>query len=167
MPAKATSRDAAVQVLLDLLDEAYTRKSWHGPNLRGSIRGLTPAQASWRPFPGRHCIWEIVLHTAYWKYAVRRRLLGGKRGSFPLEGSNWFPLPEDRSAGAWRRDVALLESQHRALMAAAAGLTAADLPGRPAGSKISNAFILRGIACHDVYHAGQIQVLKRLQRGRG
>ena len=71
-------------VLLRILDEAFDQRSWHGTNLRGSIRGLTPDAAAWRPAPGRHNIWELVVHAAYWKYAVRRRLLGEKRGSFPL-----------------------------------------------------------------------------------
>ncbi len=63
-----------MNVLLDLLDEAFDKKSWHGPNLRGSIRGVTAQQAAWRPGPDRHNIWELTLHAAYWKYVVRRRL---------------------------------------------------------------------------------------------
>ena len=69
-------------MLLDLIDQAFDRQSWHGPNLRGSIRGLTHEEALWRPHPDRHNIWEHVLHAAYWKYTVRRRILGEKRGSF-------------------------------------------------------------------------------------
>jgi len=66
----------AVAVLVKTLDEAFDRKGWHGANLRGSIRGMAADTAAWRPAPGRHNIWEIVVHAAYWKYAVRRRLLG-------------------------------------------------------------------------------------------
>ena len=84
--------DSRVAMLLDLLDEGYQRKSWHGPNLRGSIRRVTAGQAAWRPAAGRKCIAEIVVHAAYWKYTVRRRILNEKRGSFPLKGSNWFAL---------------------------------------------------------------------------
>ena len=64
----------ALDILLGLLDEAFERKSWHGTNLRGSLRGLPAKQAAWRPGPRRHNIWEIAVHAAYWKYAVRRRL---------------------------------------------------------------------------------------------
>jgi hypothetical protein len=157
-----TAHTSPVELLVRLLDQAYDRKSWHGPNLRGSIRGLDPAVAAWRPAPGRHCIWEIVVHAAYWKYIVRRRLLGEKRGSFPLAGSNWFPRPVTVSAAAWAEDVALLEQTHRNLRAAVAGLAPADLAVTPAGSKVSNLDLIGGVAAHDVYHAGQIQVLKRL-----
>src|SRR5512144_3399799 len=85
------ARNDAITTLLALLDEAYERRSWHGPNLRGALRGLRAAQAAWRPSPGRHCAWEITVHAAYWKYAAWRRLTGEKRGSFARPGSNWFP----------------------------------------------------------------------------
>jgi hypothetical protein len=151
-----------IDILLRLLDQAYDRKAWHGPNLRGSIRGLTPDAAAWRPAEGRRCIWEIVVHAAYWKYAVRRRILGEKRGSFPLKGSNWFVRPITHSAAAWQDDVRLLEETHRALRAVVAGLSPNDLNVTPPGRKVSNLDIVTGIAAHDVYHAGQIQLLKRL-----
>jgi hypothetical protein len=88
-------QDREPESILDLIDEAFDRRSWHGTNLRGSVRGITAAQALWRPAPGRHNIWELVPHTAYWKYAVTRRLTGAKRGSFAQRGSNWFPSPEE------------------------------------------------------------------------
>lgn len=82
-----------IELLLRCIDEAFDRKSWHGTNLRGSIRGLTATEASWRAQPERKNVHEIVLHCAYWKYTVRRRLTGEKRGSFPLKGANWFERP--------------------------------------------------------------------------
>ncbi len=87
-------------MLLDGLDEAFDKKSWHGPNLRGAIRGVTASQAAWRPTEDRHNIWELTLHAAYWKYAVRRKILREKRGSFVLPGSNFFERPENESAAA-------------------------------------------------------------------
>ena len=77
------------QLVLALLDEAYEKKTWHGPNLRQSLKAVSAKQAARRPGPGRHNIWEVMLHAAYWKYAVRRRIEGGKRGSFVLKGSNF------------------------------------------------------------------------------
>src|SRR5438445_1747395 len=97
-----------IELLLGILDQAFNKKAWHGPNLRGSIRGLTAAQAAWRPQAKRRSIAEIVLHAAYWKYIVRRRLRGDKRGSFPLQGSNWFAVPNSLPEAAWRDYVALL-----------------------------------------------------------
>ena len=148
-------------LLLQLLDEAYDRQSWHGPNLRGSLRGVTAIQADWRPARGRHSIRDIAVHAAYWKYAVRRRLNGEARGGFELKGSNWFAPDPARS---WQADLALLAREHVALRAAIEALPEARLnrPVRQDGRPTS--FLVRGIAAHDLYHAGQIQLLKRLQR---
>jgi hypothetical protein len=74
--------DSQISLLLHIVDEAYNHRGWHGPNLLGTLRGLSAEEAAWRPGEGRHNIWEIVLHCAYWKYAVRRRIAGLKRGSF-------------------------------------------------------------------------------------
>jgi hypothetical protein len=123
-------------------------------------------RASWRPGPRRHNLWELALHAAYWKYAVRRRLSGDKRGSFPLTGSNWFSRPAEEGETAWRRDLALLEGEHRRLREVVARLTDADLVRLPPGGRQSRMTLVYGAAAHDVYHAGQIQLLKRLAADR-
>jgi len=151
------------EMLLRILDAAYDRKSWHGTNLRGSLRGVTARQAAWRPAPQRHNIWELVVHAAYWKYAAQRRLTGARRGSFPLKGSNWFMRAQEVSERSWRGDVALLESMHRSLRSAVAAMPPREVTRIPRGSTVSNFALLTGVAAHDLYHAGQIQLLKRLQ----
>lgn len=153
-----------VSQLLFVIDTSYDRVSWHGPNLRGSIRGVSPQQAAWRPGPGRHNIWELVVHAAYWKYVAWRRLTAATRGSFALEGSNWFARPQQGTEQAWRADIALLERMHRTLRAAIADLHPADLGRKPPRSKVTMRALVTGVAAHDVYHAGQIQLLKRLAR---
>lgn len=152
-----------VEQLLFLIDTAYDRTSWHGPNLRGSIRGISPDLAAWRPAPGRHNIWELVVHAAYWKYVAWRRLTGAKRGSFALDGSNWMSRPVQATASAWRADLEILEQTHRTLRDAAAAVSSSDLRKRaPTGTATIQA-LLTGVAAHDLYHAGQIQLLKRLR----
>ena len=155
----------SVAPYLDAIDLAYDRQSWHGTNLRGSLRGVTAGQAAWRPARGRHNIWELAVHAAYWKYAVLRRLTGAKRGSFALEGSNWFARPVQPTDAAWKADLALLERTHRELRAAVAALPAARLRARVQGKRTA-AWLLAGIAAHDLYHAGQIQLIKRLRQGQ-
>jgi len=153
---------AVVGLLLRLLDEAFDHKAWHGQNLRGAVRRLDPRRAGWRPGPGRHNAWEVVVHAAYWKYAVWRQLTQEKRGGFALKGSNWFERPESGPEAAWRDDVALLVREHRRLVEVVARLEDADLAVRPPGSRYDRAALIRGAASHDLYHAGQIQLLKRL-----
>jgi uncharacterized damage-inducible protein DinB len=154
----------AIAHLLSALDQAYDHQSWHGTNLKGSLRGVTAGRAGRRPGPGRHNIWELAVHAAYWKYAIWRRLTGAKRGSFPLVGSNWFERPATDHSGerAWRQDLTLLEQTHRELRAAVAELGPRDLARRDATGKFTNADLVAGVTAHDVYHAGQIQLIKRL-----
>ena len=154
-----------IAVLLRLIDQAYDKKSWHGTNLRGSLRGVSAGEASWRPAAGRHNIWELAVHAAYWKYSVLRRLRGGERGSFPAKGSNWFHRPEGGpDEKAWKEDLALLGRLHRELREAVAGLSDEALDQIPTGSKTRLDDLIGGVAFHDIYHAGQIQLLKRMQR---
>ncbi len=116
-----------VQLLLSSFDEAYERKAWHGPNLRASLRGVTAAEALKRPGKGRHNIWELAVHAAYWKYIGRRRLTGDRQSKFALKGSNWTIAPSRVSEGDWREVIRLLDIEHRALREAIASVSDATL----------------------------------------
>jgi hypothetical protein len=142
-----------IELLLKLLDEAYNR-------------GVKAHEASLAPKSGRHNIWELVIHAAYWKYAVRRKLTGEKRGSFSIPGSNWFVLPSVRTEKAWRVYVAILDYEHHVLREAVAAFPPKALHRRAHGSKSSARRLIAGIALHDVYHAGQIQLIKKLLRAK-
>jgi hypothetical protein len=157
----------AVSTLLLLLDEGYDRRSWHGPNLRGSLRGLSAAEACWRPGPGRHSVRELVVHAAYWKYVVWRKLTGEKRGSFARAGSNWFAADEGASPARWHADLELLATCHARLREVVAALADHDLVRPLPRGRGNVGWIVRGAAAHDLYHAGQIQLLKRLMRSSG
>lgn len=143
-------------VLLANLDSAYDRKGWHGPTLRGALRGLSIDDARWRPKEGRHNVAELAMHCAYWKYAVRRRLTGEKRGSFRAKGSNWFALSDVVDDARWREVVRALDDEHRQLRAVIAALADGELRD---DKKLR---LIYGIAAHDLYHAGQVQLIKRL-----
>ncbi len=139
-------------LLLDLLDRAFDKRSWHGPNLSSAIRGVT-ANVAARSVHGRKSIWQQVLHAAYWKQRVLNHLAGPSR--FPRKGSNWPAVPSGPSEAAWREDVQLLRDTHLRLRAAVAALPAARLDKK-------SAWLLQGAAAHDVYHAGQIKLLRRM-----
>ena len=156
-------QNPGVSVLLLDLDQSYDHKSWHGPVLRGSLRGVSAEQAAWRPAPDRHNIWELAVHAAYWKYSVLRRLRRSDEIRFPLKGSNWFPrLEGSPSERAWKEDLQILGAVHRDLRQAVAALSDKELERIPEGSKTRLIDLVSGVARHDIYHAGQIQLLKRL-----
>ncbi len=170
------------ELLLASIDEAFDRRSWHGTNLRGSLRGVRLAQATWRPAsakastsanaaadksgrqaPPAHNIWELVVHAAYWKYDIRRRLTGEKAHSFAIEGSNFWTRPLEGTPGEWRRDLRLLEDEHAQLRAAVEAFPASGGTRKAPGKPFNFEGLVRGVAAHDLYHAGQIQLLRRLQ----
>lgn len=154
----------ATELIIIQLEQAFRRKSWHGTNLLGSIRGIDVETAVWRPGAGKHNIWELIVHAAYWKYSVYRRFAGDPKLTFALKGSNWFERPVDRTDAALRSDVRILKDYHSRLIEAIAAFPARKLNTIPAGSKTSYLDLAIGVAAHDLYHAGQIQLLKRQQK---
>lgn len=157
--------DASTNLLIELLDQAFDKPAWHGTNLRGSLRGLTVKQLLWRPSPKRHNIWEIALHTAYWKYIIHRKLTDGKRGEFPRKPSDWPKLPATTDTKSWKADFYLITEHHQLLRKAVIDFPASKLNSRATNSKYRNVQLIYGAASHDLYHAGQIQLLKRMQKG--
>lgn len=160
---------AAIQKLLaENLQPAPRRRGWHGgPTPVGALRGVDARQAAWRPGPRRKSIWELALHIAYWKYAVRRRLEGalggGRDGRFPRTPSNWPAMPGVLGPATWAADVRLLRDEHSNLVEVVRHVPAGWLGRRlPGGRQWSHGELIVGIAQHDAYHTGQIQLVKRL-----
>ena len=156
-----------IALLVEMLDHAFAGRGWHGTTLTGAIRGLTPSQALAHPGGARHCVWDLVLHAAYWKYVVRCRLTGVRpSGGFPRSPSNWPAPPERPSTALWRKDVGLLKEMHAALREAVIQLPPRRLHARSPTGRWRFAELIHGVAAHDLYHTGQIQLLKRLAAGR-
>lgn len=155
------------QDLILNLNNAFHGHGWHGPTLLGSIRGIAPADAAIIPRGLKHGIWHLILHAAYWKYAACLRI--AKAGiniepTFPRSPCNFPNLPSP-SAAAWKADVVLLKSQHDTLIAAVAKLSTRQLNSIPPGGRtVKLRDVIVGVAAHDAYHTGQIQVVKKLIR---
>lgn len=143
-------------------------QAWHGgPPPVGALRGVTAAEARWAPPGGRQSIWRLTLHIAYWKYTVRRHLEGGDLPRFPRSPANFPALPARPDERAWKADRDLLADEHRRLVTALGRLNPALLGRRPpSGKKWTWGEMIIGVLLHDAYHTGQIQMLKRLYRGR-
>lgn len=162
--AAASARGIGRAELLRALDEAFRGPAWHGPSLRAALRGVTAAEARWTPGPGRNSIWELALHAAYARHRVLRRLDPTLAARFPRAvRRGWWPrLPDPSDAAAWRADLALLDESHRRLRDAVVRLPAARLAARRPGKRWTLGQEVMGIAMHDVYHAGQVRLLRRL-----
>jgi uncharacterized damage-inducible protein DinB len=156
-----------IRLLVENIQPRPGRGGWHGgPSPVGALKGVSAREASWRPAPGRHTIWELALHIAYWKYAVRRRL-GGGGPDFERSPANFPSQPDRPTEAAWTADKALLEREHRLLVRTMAKVPQGRLGRRPGGGrKWTYGETMLGIAMHDAYHVGQIQLMKRLWHDR-
>lgn len=152
-----------VQRIHELLKQAYEGPAWSGPSVQETLKGVTAARAAARPLEGAHSIWEITEHIAVWEEAVRRRL-GGERWS-PSRARN-FPRITDKSPRAWRETRERLAAGHHALREAVLALTDEDLDRAPVEGGASAYRLAHGAAQHDLYHAGQIAILKKRKTAR-
>lgn len=155
---------ALARMLAENVQPRVGRGGWHGgPTVVGALRGVTVRQALWRPAPGRHSIWELALHIAYWHHVIARRLRGGARVPFPRGRANWPPVPAPADAAAWARDRTFVRATHLAVADAIRSVPVSAYGRRPAGSrKWTFGELILGAAQHEAYHTGQIQLLKRL-----
>ena len=150
--------------IIDELQREHSGEPWHGSPLRQILKGITAADAAARPVPNGHSIWELVLHMTGWKNEVAKRL-SGATASDP-EGGDW-PAVGETTDEAWRKALAGLERAHTELVAGIRRFPEAKLaephsdPRAPGGKGVSYYVLLHGIVQHDVYHAGQIALLKR------
>jgi len=147
-----------VQRIQNQLQRAFEGDAWHGPSLLELLADVDAAKAARRPFAGAHSIWELVLHITAWDKAVTNRLSGG-RGEVPDEEN--FPVVNDTSEAAWQETLETLKKNHRSLSEAVGNVAEAKLDD-PIVEGMSSAYNhLHGVIQHDLYHAGQIAILKK------
>ncbi len=150
------------RVLSRILEEGWGPGAWHGADLAAALADVGPELAFWRPAPERHNVAEIALHHAWCARSVRAQLSGEAQGPFVLPGDDWFALTAGGKL-SWPEIRAAVEAEIGAL----ADLVDALAAGR-AKSPLAEAErfdLVLGITCHAIYHAGQVQLLKRLQAG--
>jgi hypothetical protein len=142
-----------------VLEEGYGPGAWHGADLKAAIADVSESNAFWRPAQERHNIAEIALHHAYCTRAVRAQISGRSAEPFVLPGEDWFEVSEATTI-AWSKIQATVESEHSRL-----GMLIADIEAAKLVSPLTDAErfnLVLGITCHAVYHAGQIQLIKKM-----
>jgi uncharacterized damage-inducible protein DinB len=141
------------------LKRAQEGEAWHGPSLRELLDGVTAEQAAAKPIPNAHSIWELVNHIIAWEQIVRRRLEGEALVEIPDEMN--FPPVNDANESAWQATLQSLEASNRSLRESVKRIDDAKLEETVPGEKYDNYFMLHGAIQHDLYHAGQIALLKK------
>ena len=153
------SNQLDTRVLARILEEGYGPGAWHGADLKAAIADVSPDLAFWRPSPERHNIAEIALHHAYFVRDVRSRLTGQDPGPFVMDGEEWFPLPAASRLG-WPAVLQAVDDEQRRLYDA---VTALSPDSRGVRTQAERFELVLGITCHAVYHAGQVQLIKKLR----
>jgi uncharacterized damage-inducible protein DinB len=149
-----------IERLLDQLRRAYHGEAWHGPSVREVLTGVTAVQAHARPLENAHSIWELVQHIAVWE-SVGRRRLEGDRAQVDISSPEDWPPADDTSEVAWEQAKAALDRGHQALVEAIQRVPESRLD-EPIFDGMSTVYVtLHGVIQHDLYHAGQIAMLKK------
>jgi uncharacterized damage-inducible protein DinB len=149
-----------VERILDQLRRAYEGEAWHGPSVREALAGVTAEQAHARPLAGAHTIWELVQHIAVWEDVGRRRL-EGDRAAIEISSPEDWPPADDKSEAAWEQAQAALDRRHQTFVKAISGVSQSRLD-EPILEGLSSVYVtLHGVIQHDLYHAGQIAILKK------
>jgi uncharacterized damage-inducible protein DinB len=160
-----------IERLVDLMRRIHNGDPWHGSSTLDLLEGVTAKQAAAKPVPGAHAIWEIVGHLIGYHVEVRRRLLEGNPRE-PDEG-DWPPPVKDTSDGAWKKTIDRFGRSYEDLLKTVSELPASRLEenmgsrDRALGTGVPIYVLVHGLMHHDVYHAGQIGLLKRALVGRG
>ena len=156
-----------IERLLDQFRRAYSGDTWSGPSLTDTLQGLTAAEAASRPIPPAHSIWELTLHLTAWIDIVRRRVEENNLLEL-TDAQDWPVVPASANEAEWQQAQANLGQAHEKLLALVAQLQHRDLDrqlgtarDRSQGSGITHYVLLHGLVQHNLYHAGQIALLRK------
>ena len=149
-------------LIAEQLRRAFEGDAWHGPALLELLKDVDAATAAAKPSPDVHSIWELVLHIAVWDAAAIRRLSGEKTQPTGVDN---FPIIPKPTEAAWRRAVAAAKRTHDQLVKTVKALPESRLRERVPGKKYDFYFMLHGVVQHELYHAGQIAILKKIRGG--
>jgi uncharacterized damage-inducible protein DinB len=150
--------------IADQLRRAFDGSAWHGPALLELLSDVDAETAAARPVPQAHSIWDLVLHIAVWDDAGLRRLSGEKWQPTGLANFPQVPKPTE---AAWHKAIAATKRTHERLVRTVAALPDSRLAERCPGKRYDFYHLLHGIAQHELYHAGQIAILKKACSRRG
>jgi uncharacterized damage-inducible protein DinB len=156
MKLKAANTEASG--IADQLRRAFDGDAWHGPSLMELLEDVDAAMAAAKPLKNVHSIWELLLHIAAWDGAGLVRLSGKV---CQLTGTKNFPLVPKPTEAAWKKAVEEAKRTHEKLVETVAGLDDSRLRDRVPGKRYDFYHMLHGIAQHELYHAGQIAILKK------
>src|SRR5262245_29615485 len=159
----ANPTDLDARVLARIIKEGYGPGAWHGPDLKVALDDVSADLAFWRPSSERHNIAEVALHHAYYARSVQGQLSGSQPEPFVIEGDDWFSLSGDTLS--WPTIRGVLDSEQNRLAATVTDIAEGRMKPTLADAQCLD--LVLGITCHAIYHAGQIQLIKKIASSSG
>ncbi|HEX6738479.1 MAG TPA: DinB family protein [Vicinamibacteria bacterium] len=151
--------------LVEQLQRSFEGQAWHGPSVLETLGDVSAEEAYAHPIAGAHSIWELVLHLASDYRLVLRRMHGDGSPLTPEEGWPAVPAPPTNDAAAWTAAVSALQAGNQELRAAVRAFPAERLDAPLVPEPPYTAYTqFIGVTQHQLYHAGQIALLKRALR---
>jgi uncharacterized damage-inducible protein DinB len=144
--------------ILDQFKRSYQGEAWHGPSVREVLENVNAEKAAAHPIPAVHSIWEITQHIAAWQHYVCKRLQGQAFEATPEQ--DW-PMADSRDEQAWQDTLQELDSGYQKLVAHLSQLSDKDLEKEVPGKPYDLYFMIHGVIQHNLFHAGQIVLLKK------
>jgi len=148
-----------IERISELLKHTFYQDAWHGPALLEVLKGVTARQAAKRPMADAHTIWELVLHSTTWIKAVDKTIIEMKYTQV-TDAANW-PVVTDKSESSWNKALGSLKKSHKKLEKHVHGLKNSALEKRAVNTSSPISRLLYGVVHHNIYHAGQIAILKK------
>lgn len=142
----------------DQLRRAVDGEAWHGPSVMEVLKDVDARTAAAHPIAGAHSIWELVHHVTAWTRAIMRRMDGQ---AVELSGDTDFPPVSDSSEAAWQAAVASFRTAQTELLTKLKSVTGEQLAATVPGRNYTYLFMFDGLVQHHLYHAGQMQLLKK------
>lgn len=157
--SSSTNTGSTAALLAEQLRRAFEGEAWHGPAVVELLADVDAEMAAARPVAGVHSIWELLLHIAAWDDAVKRRIVLGK--ALQLNDAENFPSVADKSPAAWKSAIAHAKKAHAELLQTVVTLPDQRLSEQVPGKPYDIRFMLEGVIQHELYHAGQMAILKK------
>lgn len=144
-----------IQNIISLLSRTFEKNAWHGPSVKEVLNDIT-AEQSFTKLRDTHSIIELVAHMTAWRIFVIKKLEGDE--NYKVEDEKNFPSETD-----WMKTLNDLSASQLHLLELLKDFPATKLSDVVHAPPYKYSFytLLHGIIHHDLYHIGQIALIKK------
>ena len=146
--------------IADQLSRTFDGAAWHGDSIMQLLSDIDAEHAANKSLQNIHSIWEIVLHLIAWEEIAIQCLQG--QAYIMIHGEDDWPPVKAATPEAWHATVQQLKDNSSTLDILIANFQEESLHEQVPGQEFSYYQLFHGLVQHNLYHAGQIGILKKL-----